>query len=146
MPVSDFRINSRVRSCLARHWIDTQQVSFGSFRGIVRISGTLVFLGDRGLGARLQCDLTSLEEEIRRVDGVRTVHFDFTNCWKGSSGEWTLRESSSAAAPSVDDDNDDESRAPLILEVHERRQEPESTEARSSVHSNGPDPQRPREP
>ncbi len=88
MPVSDFRINSAVRSCLARHWIDTQQVSFGSFRGTVRISGKLCRLAGETRGELIPPDIDVLDTEIRRVEGVHVVHFDLCNWRKDSRGEW----------------------------------------------------------
>lgn len=88
MVVSDFRINSGVRSCLARHWIDLQQLSFGSFRGVVRISGMLCHLGEGSSAALRAADVVLLEAEILRVPGVGNVFFDLSNWKKASGGGW----------------------------------------------------------
>ena len=50
MAASDFQINSRVRSLLARHWIDLKRVQVGSFRGTVRLAGELCRLGGESAG------------------------------------------------------------------------------------------------
>jgi hypothetical protein len=88
MVVSDFRINSGVRSCLARHWVDLQQLSFGSFRGVVRISGRLCHLGEGSSAALRAADVEVLETEIRRFPGVANVFFELSNWKKSAGGEW----------------------------------------------------------
>lgn len=79
MQVSNIRVNAMVRSVLTRHWIDLQKVKLESYRGTVRLSGEIHQLGSRA--ARVDPSvLSTIEGDLRRVPGVRRVHFSFTNC------------------------------------------------------------------
>jgi hypothetical protein len=88
LSVSDFRINSGVRSVIARNWIDLQKLKFGSFRGTVRITGNLSYLGARTGAACDSGKLEALEAEIRRVPGVGRVYLDLTNWRRSPTGQW----------------------------------------------------------
>ena len=88
MAASDFRTNTAVRSVLARHWIDLQRIKFGCFRGTVRFSGSLAFLGTRANVALDASKVELLEREIKRLQEVSRVYFDLKN-WKKEPGrEW----------------------------------------------------------
>lgn len=79
MILSDAHINSRVRGVFARHWIDLQKVQFASSRGAVRISGELCFLDSEDDEDGAECTRARreiLEYEIKRIRGVKRVHFD----------------------------------------------------------------------
>jgi hypothetical protein len=96
MAVSDFQINARVRSVLARHWIDTQRMRIGSFRGTVRLSGELRLICERRTGRKFDgMQLELVVNEIRAICGVSRVHFDLSNWMKSESGKMTPIEQSS---------------------------------------------------
>ena len=88
MPVSDFRINSRVRSVFARHWVDLQKVRFASFRGTVRVSGEISILGSHAAGQIDPAKISVLETEIRQIKEVKQVFFELIGWRRGGSGEW----------------------------------------------------------
>ena len=88
MVVSDFRINSKVRAVLAKHWIDLQSIRFGSFRGVVRLMGELRRLGGGSSSARDEFQLDVLEGEIKRIRGVKRVYFDLVNWERSATGQW----------------------------------------------------------
>jgi hypothetical protein len=92
MPVSDFQINSRARAVLARNWVDLQQVRFGSFRGTVRVSGQLSYLGERFSAAPDPAKLENIERELRQIPGLERVYFDLTNWRKDTAGRWECLE------------------------------------------------------
>jgi hypothetical protein len=88
MSISDFQINSKVRSVLAKHWIDIQKLRFGSFRGTVRLSGELYLAGDRSASFLDAAKITLVENQVRRIRGVARVYFDLKNWRKNESGNW----------------------------------------------------------
>ena len=88
MAASDFRTNALIRQVLARHWIDIQELHFGSFRGTVRFSGKLCHANGRLLDDGGPGLLEGLEAEIRRIDGVRAVYFDYANWMRDECGRW----------------------------------------------------------
>ena len=93
MQVSDYEINAKVRSVLARHWVDTVQLRFGSFRGTVRLTGELHRLGGQAQTEdQLTSNLSDIEQEIRRIRGVRNVYIHLDNCTRNTeSGAWEIR-------------------------------------------------------
>lgn len=95
MAVSDFQINARVRSVLARHWIDTQRVRIGSFRGTVRLSGELRLICERTGRNFDGMQLELVVSEIRAIRGVARVHLDLANWTKNELGKMTAIEESS---------------------------------------------------
>ena len=88
MPASDFRINSMVRSVLARHWIDLQKIVIGSFRGTVRLTGELCHIGNDGVRVPEPRQLDNVEAEIRAIPEVERVYFDLSNWHRTSRGDW----------------------------------------------------------
>jgi hypothetical protein len=92
MSVSDFQINARVRSVLAKHWIDTQRVKFGSFKGTVRFSGQIHPLGDRSATHLDGSKLEIIESELKRIRGVLRVFFDLANWRKSETGKWICQD------------------------------------------------------
>jgi len=87
--ISDFQINSKVRSVLAKHWIDLQKITFGSFRGTVRFSGELCLLGGRTGGGSEMNQVESLESEVRSIRGVQRIYFDLSNWHRNNTGQWS---------------------------------------------------------
>ena len=112
MAASDFRTNSAVRSVLARHWIDLQRIKFGCFRGTVRFGGTLAFLGARTASRIDSSKLETLEREVKRVQGVSRVYFDFKNWKKGPNGEWTCLERQTATSGELLDTQEEADQKP----------------------------------
>ena len=88
MAASDFQINSRVRSLLARHWIDLKRVQVGSFRGTVRLAGELCRLGGESAGRHEPQLVETLDQEIRAIPDVERVHFEITNWKRTGTGQW----------------------------------------------------------
>ena len=89
---SDFRINSQVRSLLARHWIDLKKIQIGSFRGTVRITGELSRLGGEGCPPYEPHLIETLEMEIRALADVERVYIEATNWIRAGSGHWTCKD------------------------------------------------------
>ena len=88
MAVSDFQINSMVRSVLARHLIDLRQIEFGSCRGTVRFKKYLVPLGGP-TGKLSRATLERLETEVAAIRGVNRIYFELENWRHGDAGHWT---------------------------------------------------------
>ena len=98
MAVTDIRINSMVRAVIARNWIDLQRLRYGSFRGTVRISGTLCYLGARASQNFDPGKLEVLESEIRRIPGAKRIYFDLRNWRKNTQGQWECLDRGAQAA------------------------------------------------
>lgn len=86
--MSDFQINSGVRSLLAKHWIDLKRVQVGAFRGTVRLTGELARLGGESASDHEPRLVDNLDLEIRALRGVERVYFDITNWHQIGAGEW----------------------------------------------------------
>ncbi|MCZ6795642.1 MAG: hypothetical protein O7J95_18715 [Planctomycetota bacterium] len=100
--VSDYEINARVRSVLARHWVDTAKLRFGSFRGTVRLTGELHRLGgDTHTTAQLASKLDCIEHEIQRLRGVKRVYIQLEKWAKNGTGDWEATERRAAARSSA---------------------------------------------
>ena len=116
MPVSDFQINARVRAVLAKRWMDTHRLKFGSFKGTVRFSGQLHALGNRSASHLDAAKLEMIESELKRIRGVSRVFFDFTNWRKSETGEWVPQEKV-VIQRSLQSDN------PVVLEATDAKSE-----------------------
>lgn len=73
MAVPDLQIKTRVRSVLAKHWIDLTRIGFDCCRGSVR------FRGEISLAQGRRCTspsalLETLESEVRCIPGVKSVY------------------------------------------------------------------------
>ncbi len=99
MEVSDYRLNASVRSILFRHWIDLQRLSFGSFRGTIRVKGELSFLGSNASANLGQ--LETIESEIRSIRGVKRVCFELSNWSRSDHGKWTCSDKRSRATAPI---------------------------------------------
>ena len=109
MAASDFRTNTAVRSVLARHWIDVQRIKFGCFRGTVRFTGSLAFLGTRANGTLDAAKVELLEREIKRLQGVSRVYFDLKNWKREPGGEWKCLDQPSTCNNALLEERDRES-------------------------------------
>lgn len=92
MPVDDFRINAAVRTTLVRFWLDTSNIDHGSVNGVVYLRGqlrrqTLRSRGGDSGDAGLARVAPLLDREIRAIQGVRDVVWDFSNL-KRAGRKW----------------------------------------------------------
>jgi hypothetical protein len=88
MAASDFRINSSVRSLLARRWVDLKKAQVSSFRGTVRVSGEISKLGCEGVAPPDPHFMDHLELEIQALPEVERVYFEISNWRRNESGHW----------------------------------------------------------
>jgi len=88
MEHSEQDINRGVRSVLTRHWVDLTKTSFLSRRGILRMTGELQRLGAAASTKVQPTALETLDQELKRVRGVRHVYYDFANWRRSEDGEW----------------------------------------------------------
>jgi len=76
MAGEDIVISASVRRIIARHWIDNSFVSIMTHRGVVHISGTLRKINAIDANDEVGEDvLQSMEQEIRRIKGVKRIVF-----------------------------------------------------------------------
>jgi hypothetical protein len=92
MSVQDLELNCQIRGVLARHWIDSNRLSFSARRGHVLLSGELLVIGAPKEKEKTIGVLQSLESEIRRAQSVRTVSFELTNWVRDDCGGWICTE------------------------------------------------------
>jgi hypothetical protein len=92
MSVQDLELNCHVRGVLARHWIDSNRISFHTRRGHVQLAGELRVIGAPKNKERTAGVLQAVESEIRRVQAVRTVSFELTNWIRDECGGWVCTE------------------------------------------------------
>lgn len=116
---------------LARYWLDVQKARFGSFRGIVRFTGRLSYLdpthAKRNPGVSL---LEILEGEIRRISGVKRVHFDLENWRRNGAGEWECSDAGSSKVGGGQSSG--QSKTTMILEhVSERDADGDGSEGKA---------------
>lgn len=89
MGAEDFKINSKVRAVLARHWIDLTRLSFASVNGIVRLSGTLRRMssesGEKHFSGQ---NIDKIETEILAIKEVKRAYFQLDNWRKDENRRW----------------------------------------------------------
>ena len=89
MGASDFRINSKVRSVLARHWIDLSRVGLSSISGTVRLTGILCRLSSESdVDPFTGQHLAQLETELLSIKEVKRVYFNLDNWRKDGNRQW----------------------------------------------------------
>lgn len=89
MGASDFKINSRVRSVLARHWIDLSRVGFSSISGTVRLTGILCRLSSESdIDPFTEQHLAQLETELLSIRDVKRIYFNLDNWRKNENRQW----------------------------------------------------------
>ena len=98
MSVQDLELNCHVRGILARHWIDSNRLSFRARRGHVQLAGEWLVIGEPRDKQRTAGVLQVVESEIRRAQAVRTVTFELTNWIRDDGGGWVCTEA--VAGPS----------------------------------------------
>ena len=88
MNVSDTEIRSEVRSLLNRQRLDLQKLQIRVTGGTLRLGGELTFLGG-GSGVAVPVGIVEgLEQDLKRVRGVKRTHLGFADWRRLSSGEW----------------------------------------------------------
>lgn len=92
MAANDHEINRGVRGVLSRHWVDLSSTNFASRQGVVRLMGELRRVGPQSDQALENTNLIALDTELRRLRGVRRVHFDLANWRRNEDGEWVRSE------------------------------------------------------
>ncbi len=88
LAVSDFRINSLVRSVFARHWIDTAKVSVVTVKGSVFLGGSIHKLP--GVASDIEINealMETIDSEIRRIRNVKRVTYRFEE-WRKEAGKF----------------------------------------------------------
>ena len=105
MDISDFQINSRVRSVLARNWVDLHKIAFGSFRGTVRFSGEICYLGGRSSDKADPHKVELLERELMGIEGVRRIYFDLSNWHRTDAGQWIAKRAGTPAVLAAQQDD-----------------------------------------
>ncbi len=103
---TDSSIRQRVRAVLARAWILTSAVDVGCCRGVVRLRGELRHHGTHAAQELDGNRIELLEQELRRIRGVRRVHMDLENWRRDERGEW--HESTAATAGAGDESEAEE--------------------------------------
>ena len=88
MEQSDQDINRGVRGVLARHWVDLTKTNFLSRPGILRMRGEMRRLGAEASSPIQPQVQDTLDQELKRVNGVRTVQYALANWRRGEEGEW----------------------------------------------------------
>lgn len=91
MGASDFKVNAKVRSVLARHWVDLAAVGFSSIHGTVRLTGKLCRLSsDSDADPFTKQKVAQLETELMSIREVRRIYFDLDNWRKDKERQWVL--------------------------------------------------------
>jgi hypothetical protein len=85
VPDNDIRLE--IRSYMAQHRIDMQQVRLVVCGGIVRMFGEIHHLGGPARPVSVAV-LESFERDVVTTRGVRHAHFEFDNWKRDESGLW----------------------------------------------------------
>ena len=88
MGADDMKITVRVRGVLARHWIDNMLVSVMTRRGVVYLGGRFhkITAVDEHDDIS-EDDLATIEQEIRRIKGVKRVIYNIEG-WLKDGGRF----------------------------------------------------------
>lgn len=92
MADSNLKLNAAIRSLLASQWIDLQRIRFATVHGTVRFYGELCYLGAHRGNRSEASRIENLEQQVRRLKGIRKVYFDLQNWRKNANGEWECLE------------------------------------------------------
>ena len=99
MSVEDMRVSRDVRRVLAKRWIKLQRLNYNVVNGTLYMRGHLEVMREPatsrteketdqfGIGPKF---MLSLERELMKVPGVRTLRWDLSSWNRGSSG-WSHR-------------------------------------------------------
>jgi hypothetical protein len=96
MTVEDNLLQLKVRATLVRNFVDTRVLSYNVIGQVVHLRGMLVVVyehpdydsaDEHGVNARI---LLNIEQDLRRLPGVKDIRYDLTN-WAKSGGQWLKR-------------------------------------------------------
>jgi len=99
MSASDLQLNCGIRSVLSRHWIDLTKTSFYARRGHVHMTGEVQVVGARKGGQETADVLRAFELELKRLQAVRSVSFEFTNWVRDGAGVWICLDKKTPSPP-----------------------------------------------
>jgi hypothetical protein len=94
----DLELTCGIRSVLTRHSIDLTKTNFFARRGHVHMSGEVALIGPSRPPEQTVDTLKAFESELRRLQEVRTVTFEFTNWIRDELGGWICLEDDSPAS------------------------------------------------
>lgn len=100
MTAQDLELNCGIRSALTRHWIDLTKTNFFARRGHVHMSGEVSVVGAHRPREDTAGALKAFESELRRLQEVRSVSFEFTNWARDETGVWICLERASSSSQS----------------------------------------------
>lgn len=80
-----------VRRALVRHWIDLERLSIRPVRDAIIVSGEIRLHRPSSATNGVAGLLHILEDELRRLHGVRRVRFELDNWTKDDAGGWIPR-------------------------------------------------------
>ncbi len=93
MRPDDFRINEHVRRTLARHWIDTSKLDYGTTDRVVFMRGVFTQIktkkrSDRSIEHEQMINLIKqIEKEVNRIPGVSGIVMKLRD-FKKEGGQW----------------------------------------------------------
>ena len=99
MSAQDLQLNCGIRSVLSRHWIDLTKTSFYARRGHVHMSGEVQVVGARKGAEETAHVLRAFELELKRLQAVRSVSFEFSNWVRDGAGVWICLDKKTASRP-----------------------------------------------
>jgi len=96
MTAEDLEIYRQMRTVLVRNWVNLQRLDFGSTGGSVYVRGRMRLLREPHTARREETDhegvtatfLLHLEQQIRRIPGVRAVSWNLDG-WQRTGLGWT---------------------------------------------------------
>lgn len=105
MSSEDLELRCGVRNALTRHWIDLTKTNFYVRRGHVQLSGEVSVVGAQRPSEDTAEALKAFESDVRRLQEVKSVSFEFTNWVRNDSGAWTclIKTDSANASPATRD-------------------------------------------
>lgn len=98
MTARDLELTCGIRSVLTRHSLDLTKTNFFARRGHVHMSGEVALIGAGRLPEQTADTLKAFESELRRLQEVRTVTFEFTNWVRDDLGAWICLEDDSPSS------------------------------------------------
>lgn len=97
MSSQDLELRCGIRNVLTRHWIDLTKTNFFVRRGHVHMSGEISVVGAQRPREDTVEALKAFESDVRRLQEVKSVSFEFTNCVRDESGAWTCLDKKKSA-------------------------------------------------
>ena len=95
MTAKDLELSCGIRSVLTRHALDLTKTNFFARRGHVHMSGEVALIGSHHQPEQTADTLKACESDLRRLQEVRTLTFEFTNWVRDDLGGWICLEDDS---------------------------------------------------